>query len=329
MDIYNLYELISSNIDSYCKFIQTSNEIVLRCPYCGDSVKHLNKGHFYIGENFGAFLYNCKRSECGATGVLNKRVLEDIGIFDLNLFSELTKRNNSLEYKKKISNTVSNNNLFDRYDFNYYKSKYPHKMNYLSKRLYNIDDIDLNEYRIIVSPKSFIETFKIKLNKFQEKLLNDLEYNAVAFLNMNGSNIVFRYVSNNFKYRYFKLSLNDDVDIYSIRNEVDLYKSNKLIINMCEGAFDCINIKNRLKPDASDELFFAVNGADYVNKVEYISKLTGLINIELNIYRDTDKPVNLILNQFKHSIFYNNLNIYSNTRAKDYSEDELKIIKDY
>lgn len=49
MDIFSLYEIIKRHLDnSYCRYIPSSNEIIIRCPYCGDSVKHSNKGNLAV-----------------------------------------------------------------------------------------------------------------------------------------------------------------------------------------------------------------------------------------------------------------------------------------
>lgn len=327
MDITELYDVLSSKIDTYHNFIKSSKEIILRCPYCGDSVKHSNKGHFYIGETSGLFLYHCKRANCNASGLLNKRVLEDLGIFDLNLFSELIKLNSSFMYK---NTNISNSNMsrFDTFDFNAFKNIYPNKLDYLKCRLYDVDDIDLSKYRIVFSPANFFQSYAIKLDEFHNSLLPNLEHNSIGFLNSNGSCILFRFIDKDAKYRYFKMKLNKDVDIYTISNSIDLLKSNILTINICEGVFDCINIYNRIRKDDT-EIYAAANGSDYVNKVEYLCKYSGILNVKINIYRDSDHSVQKILNQFRNSILKDSISIYSNSLEKDYSYEKLFLIKDY
>lgn len=329
MDIIELYNRITPFID-YHKFINGSNEIIVRCPYCGDSVKHENKGHFYIGEsNNGMFLYQCKRAECGVTGVLNKRVLSDLNVQDLDLMIDINKLNVNSTFNKIIETKNNNYNRFNTYDFEH-KNNNNEKMDYLRNRLFDIDKIDLNKYRIILSIKNFIETFSLYSHFKNKSLLDNLEKNAIGFLNFNSSAISFRYF-NNSKYRYYKVKLNDDIDLYSIRTELDLLYSREITINICEGAFDIINIRNRLfkEVDENENIFIASNSGDYITKIEYLSKLLGLVNFKINVFRDSDVSTEKIKNQFKNSIFYNNLNIYSNSLGKDYSEDKLRIFKDY
>lgn len=327
MDISDLYDILSSKLDTYHNFIKSSKEIIIRCPYCGDSIKHSNKGHFYIGESSGTFLYQCKRAECNATGILNKRVIEDLGIFDLELFAELTKINSFSIYKN--INTSNNYNLkYDTYDYNVFKNIYTKKMDYLYSRIFNLDEIDLSKYRIILSPTNFFQTYGIKLNSYQSSILMNLEHNSIGLLNGNGSNISFRYIDENSKYRYFKIKLNNETDIYTISNSIDLTNQNYLTINICEGVFDCINIYSRIRKN-DNEIYAAANGSDYISKLEYLCKQSGLLNLKINIYRDSDHSVNKIINQFKNSILKDSINIYSNTLEKDYSYEKLFIVKDY
>lgn len=331
MTIADLYNVLSKYIKSYHKLLSASNEIVIRCPYCGDSVKHINKGHFYIGQKGNAFLYSCKRAECNATGLLNKNVLKLLEVHDLNLLTYITKLNNSLSiltnYNNSNLNVINNNSaLYDSYKYDQFIHYYPQKMEYLYKRLYNFNIEDFNQYRIILSPVNFFESFNI--NKNNLRIINELENNTIGFLNSNGSVITFRYINPNSKYRYFNLKLNDDMNIYTIANTIELDKINTLNINICEGIFDIINIKNRLKKDINNEIFAAVNGSDYINKIEYIAKISGIVNMNINIYKDQDMPKRVIDRQFKYSLLKNNYKVFYNTYSKDYSEDKLFILEE-
>lgn len=328
MDIKEFYSYIDKHIQTYKRLF--GKEICIRCPFCGDSKKHLNKGHFYIGEVDGVLLYNCMRAECNASGIVNKRLLDTLGITDLKLATEVKKM--SMSYKNKIIRTTHNSSIkFVSYNFEYFKNFFPNKLQYLERRLYNKSEIDLNKYRIIFSPINFIDTYGLKLNKYQYNLLHTLEHDTVGFLNMNGSGITFRYISDNSEYRYYKMKLFDNTDIYSIKNTIDLLKLDKLNINIAEGAFDIINISNRLTNivDNKKDIFLAANGKDYINKVEYMSKYLGIIDLQINIFRDRDMGLENIHKQFKNSIFKDSYSIYSNTLAKDYSEDQLFVLKDY
>lgn len=343
LDILDLYEKLSNNIDTYIRYLSYSKEIVLRCPFCGDSIKHSNKGHLYIGESNLTFLYHCKRAECNATGIVNKSFLEALNISDISLFSDIQKHNlNIMTYVKKNNLCINKNaiNNYSFYNFNDFDLKYKNynKLIYIQNRIYDeqikkdIFSFDLNKYRIILSPKHFIEFFNLenKLNKFQLSKLNYIDRVSIGFLNMNGSCISFRSIYTDSDFRYTKFLLNNNTDVYSIKNDFDLNKCNP-IINISEGSFDIINIYYRLKDKfdfGESDIFLASNGADYRNKLEYISKYLGLVNFNIRIFRDNDKSINSIMKQFNKSIFKNSIEIYHNTLGKDYSEEKLFVIKD-
>lgn len=331
IDVDYLYEVFKSKINGYVKLVKSSNEIITRCPYCGDSIKHQNKGHFYIGTNgSGLFLYQCKRAECCATGILTKRVLEDLDIFDIELFAELTKHN--LEHSDlKNSSFINKNILRESFDFNIIDNvpNLDKKLSYLNRRLFNFDKSELEKYRIILSIKNYSYFNKLKLNLSNEKITL-LEEKAIGFRSLNGSCLIFRFIDDSTGYRYFKLKLNDDNDVYGIENKINLNDYPGLVVNISEGIFDIINIERRLKRNIQgNEIFLASNSADYVSKIEYIAKYSGLLNLDINIYRDTDAPIKKILHQFKNSIFKNNINIFSNTLGKDYSDNDIYLIKDF
>lgn len=343
LTILDLYEKLSSNIDTYIRYLSYSKEIVMRCPFCGDSIKHSNKGHLYIGENNLAFLYHCKRAECNATGIVNKSFLESLNITDINLISDIHKHNININFNntnQKIGTIKNNINSYSSYNFDNMELKLENynKLKYIQNRLYideikeDIFSLDLNKYRIILSPKHFIDFFNLrnKLNKFQLNKIDYIDKVSIGFLNMNGTCISFRSIYDDADFRYLKFNLGNIVDVYSIKNELDLcYKTP--IINISEGSFDIINISYRLKDQFNfdkNDIFLASNGADYRNKIEYMAKYLGLVNFNIRIFRDNDKSINSIIKQFNKSIFRNSIEVYYNTLGKDYSEDKLFVIKD-
>lgn len=346
MNVQDLYSYIEHNVDGYHKYLIGSNEIVIRCPFCGDSTKHTNKGHFYIGQKVeGSFLYQCKRAECGVQGQFNKRTLDILGINDITFISDLLAHNNSIRtncfIRTEHAKYTNKNNTFSNYNFNNLdlKMKYYNKMIYLNSRIYkNANEkyqdleMNLNDYRIIVSIKHFIDTHNLleKLTNKQRGILDLLEDKFIGFLNMPGSVISFRSIDNNIPFRYYKMKFNDITDVYAIKDELDLFNLNKVNINICEGSFDIINIKNRLHNKMNrNDIYLSANSGDYITKVDYIVKHIGILNLHINIYRDSDVPLYRIKKQFDNTIYKDCYSVFSNSLGKDYSEEEIYIIKDY
>ena len=82
------------------------HQIMIRCPFCGDSVKHHDSTHFGIMINpydNSPILFHCFRCDIG--GVLDQRTLRMLGSFDLEL-------NNAVyTYNSKAMKTTGKSNL--------------------------------------------------------------------------------------------------------------------------------------------------------------------------------------------------------------------------
>ena len=71
-------------------------EVVIRCPFCGDS-KDLKHAHFYISvpqTQDELSFYHCKR--CPSSGVVNDELLRRIGCSDSNVLVEMIKHNDEV-----------------------------------------------------------------------------------------------------------------------------------------------------------------------------------------------------------------------------------------
>ena len=64
-------------------FKETNNEIILRCPYCGDSQKHKNKARFYVSKNiptgYSLPMFHCFNGNCNESGNI-LRLFKDFGL---------------------------------------------------------------------------------------------------------------------------------------------------------------------------------------------------------------------------------------------------------
>lgn len=70
------------------KFNNSRSELVIRCVYCGDSIKNENHAHFFIG-NKAPFPFFCHR--CNTKGVLDSDTLRDIQIPDSSLVNKIAR----------------------------------------------------------------------------------------------------------------------------------------------------------------------------------------------------------------------------------------------
>ena len=80
----NLAEFLLQNFPS-AQYASGKNEILMKCPFCGDSKDPKTK-HFYVSIVEGKpHFYNCFK--CGEKGILNSKVLRKLSIYDMNLSS--------------------------------------------------------------------------------------------------------------------------------------------------------------------------------------------------------------------------------------------------
>jgi len=86
----------------------SDKQVVVRCPYCGDSEKHPNKGHMYVEIEY-PYRCHCFRNEC-STSLDN--LLIDLNLYDKNIIEQikleanLKKDTTILEEVKSLLNTL-------------------------------------------------------------------------------------------------------------------------------------------------------------------------------------------------------------------------------
>ena len=207
-------------------------EIITRCPFCGDSVRHKNKGHLYINKETG--VYNCFR--CPASGHISYLLsfLEYRG--DLPEFKEV-----AFEQKRNLANKFKHIKevVFPECDD---QVKYDYIVN---KRNIHLDDNSDVYYRIIWNLDTFLRQNKLYIPfDIKPRLYQMLVYDYVGFLSYYGSLITLRTI-NNRKLRYFKLPLKYVEDYYVI-NQLD-YSTTYPNVVICEGVFDVLHAINKLQ----------------------------------------------------------------------------------
>lgn len=278
-----------------CKPNSTETQWVVRCPYCGDSTKSFDHGHFSILIDINSdkpMLYRCLR--CNESGILGKETLEDLNII---VSAEL-------EHSLKTSfRRTYNAEYYNARPMNYQIPDYSNsasnleKIYYLNSRLET--DITLNDanfYRLIPSIKEFMASNKIySIPDVYPKTLDLLERDYLGFLSSNRNRIVFRNIrpnSNNI--RYFKVVLNSNNvsknTFFALPGSFDLLYTDNVNIHIAEGTFDIISVKNNLPHNESGiHLFYACTGFGYKSVLRYL--LAKGINTDLNvhIYADKDK----------------------------------------
>lgn len=272
--------------------------IMFVVPFCGDSVNQ-NHGHLSIKIDVASdspMVYRCLK--CNVSGLVNDTFLEELGVF---LDSENRKQLKSFTKRSmKIARLV--NLDVENYIVPLYQdsSLCERKIHYIHDRL----NIDMNvsnakDYKIVLNFFEFLKANNllepddhhlVGLNYSTMKMLN--EY-YVGFLSTNNNCIVFRDITGEQKYRYFKVVLNGknvNMDsFYSIPSRLPLMYTNDIHVRVAEGVFDILSIKENLIRDTEANYFYATCGFGSVNILKYLIHHGMNTGVHFHIYSDNDK----------------------------------------
>ena len=326
-----LNELFSRDV--YTKKV---NEVQYRtrCPYCGDSSKNLNTGHFYIrcdvNDNI-AILYNCFR--CPAHGRIGRDELEKLGIKNIDLQASI----GGMNYKMIIPSTAQI--IGDKFrTFSYtlpQNQKYREKLTYIEDRLkITVTDEIEKRIKVITSLKDFIDYNQINWLGCPPEMANFYEKCCIGFLSYGASHILFRDITGRSKISWYKYPIthisNENHVCYSISSEIDLFTDDQISVNLSEGVMDAIGVAYNCDQLKKNSIVMANGGKHYQTLINHIISL-GFVgyNVDLNIYADNDEVFGDSRNNFDTTIPYfrkafkdyktlfNSVNIIYNEKSKD------------
>ena len=197
-------------------------------------------------------------------------------------------------------------------------------------------DEELQKLKVVFSLEQLLSINKIDqitTTNIRANLLND---DYVGFLSVRNEFVIFRDITNKNKLRYDKYSVVPSIDntrkFYTIPNQIDMLSNEPIYINLAEGTFDILGIYYHIKnQNLKNQVYAAVCGAAYTSVIKYFISL-GLVgdNININIFSDADKDYYWYSKMIKElSPFVNSINIYYNTKEKDYGvhKDQIDLIK--
>lgn len=331
-----------------------NNEINIRCPICGDSIKSERHAHLYIRiprNDDEPWLCFCHR--CNYSGLINQDLFRKITglsssnskdlIISFSKYQNVTKNNRT----NGIKHDYGMNALLNRRNVGISNSKNPLndlKMEYINDRLgLNLSYNDLKKYKIILDLNEINQVNHLGLENSMRNL-NYISTNYMGFISHDNEYCILRYVgdklgldrnnpfynNNNFKpMRYLNYSLfpsNDGYDrgnkFYIIPNKIEMM-CNTLKLNITEGIFDILGVYHHvLNMERNDDtLNVAICGFSYLPAIEYILSL-GFINIEFNLYIDADKikEIKYTINRLKDNPFIkrSKFRVYYNGLNKDF-----------
>ena len=300
-----MYTLVGQNFINAIKSIVPTakvasggKEIVIRCPFCGDS-KNLRHAHFYISvpqSQEDISLYQCKR--CPNKGIVSDELLRRIGCNDSNIMIEITKHNAEVmslpKYKslKKINIYPLKWNLIRKDPNNQIK------LDYINKRIgSNFTIFDLAKVKIILNLYDVININHLELTRHQ-MVCNDLDKYFMGFISFDNSYCGLRKVTNKELHnavnkRYINYSLvnktDDRKNFYVIPTRIDILDPAPVKIHIAEGQFDILSIYYNLNQcNDYQNIYMACGGKSYSQALEFILTESGIINYEIHFYPDRD-----------------------------------------
>ena len=314
------------------------NQLALRCMFCGDSKKDPRKTRFYVQTNLNndkPILFNC--FNCGENGILTPSVLRTFDINDLQLNSNLITYNKNIHKNfNKIFN-ITDNKFNYRVPIGRYDTSDEIKKQYIEDRLgVSFTFEELQKLKVVFSLEQLLSTNNIETVTTSKKRANLLNDDYVGFLSVRNEFVIFRDITNKNQLRYDKYSVVPTIDntrkFYTIPNKIDILTNEPIDINLAEGTFDILGVYYHVKnKKIKNQVYAAVCGSAYTSVIKYFISL-GLIgdNINVNIFSDADKDYFWYSKMVKElSPFVNSINIYLNTKSKDFGvhKENIDLIK--
>jgi hypothetical protein len=313
------------------------DEIIIRCPFCGDSAKDPHKGHFYI-MNKAPFKYYCQR--CQSKGIVNSQLLQKINVFDYEVVNMVNQ--SFRDYQKKLTIKYGSElNFFSNRQLKFYPNQYTglenSKIKYLEDRLdIVLEEKDVETYKLILNVKDFLTNNNIDINKRlktpkDKDLFNKVQNHTIGFLTADKNTIICRSLdTEKTGFRYHNYSLfPDNVEskkFFTVKKNLDLSLPEHKII-MTEGIIDVIGVHNHVYSRDDESLYVSNNGKSFLFVLDYLASLS-LLNVNIEIY--SDKDVNLKFYEYimknNRLAKFNGLNIFYNKIGKDYGVKSSEIL---
>ena len=350
-----MYHLLGNNFIDMIKAINPNakpasgrSEVIVRCPYCGDS-KDQKHAHLYISVPTTVdelSFYDCKK--CPAHGIVDDEFLRKIGCYDSNVLVAIAKHNSDVlklpKYKSlksidiyPLRNTVITDNKFSRI-----------KLDYINKRIgANFSYEHILALKIFINLYDVINSNSLKLNRDQ-RICNQLNNSFIGFISYDNSFATLRRVFNKnldkaVDKRYINYSLIDKLDdnknFYIIPTRVDIMNPQRVQIHITEGAFDILSIFYNLNNcNTNQVIYIASGGKSSKQALQFVLTETGVINYEIHLYPDKDvddyELSRLVLNNIQ--LLPANIIIHRNIMngEKDFGvpmeriKDSVKVISD-
>ena len=323
----------------------TSNiQLVTRCFICGDSATNKNKKRLGIKIDVNnpsePILYNC--FNCNAFGVLTPEMINQMGVYNLDLTSSLVKLNNRALHDDgtKVNKYRNSKEIVVKYPPIKGDERTVRKLKYLYSRIGKvIPPEDFESLKIVLNLDEFLEINDIRPTN---NYVNEISKDYVGFLSVNNEFIIFRDITNQNKMRYIKYNVfgvkDNSNSFYAMRNSLDLIDTEPIYICITEGTFDALGVRyNVLDNNMHNRIMISACNSSFMNPILYYIK-KGFVgeNVFIECYQDNDTKLNFrnirkelspyLCNQSQNfKVFYNTLRKDFGYPKHEINIDEIKI----
>lgn len=326
-----------------CKPSSGGNNLVVRCPYCGDS-HNPSHGHFSIrcGDmDDEPIVYRCFK--CPESGLFTEQVLNDLGIIclDQNFLNGLKYQNLKSGGRRGFK---SKGMSYVVPDIDLSESIQQMKINYVGGRLGVVLNAEVaKRFNIVTSLVKFMSDNHISMRdsdgnpRIKLGTLKELENKYVGFLSADSNTIAFRDCTGDGYFgKHYKFTIDNYLvspnKFYIVPTKIDPLYTDTKIINISEGAFDILSIYLMKGSDEREnEIFCASCGYGFTSILRYLIYGCGITSdIKLNIYSDLDKTDDdhkKALSRAPFPVWVNDVRVHRNAYPgeKDYGVPRAKI----
>lgn len=292
----------------YANEIPSRTHVRVRCPLCGDSLKHPNGTHCYVNiEGNRPVSYYCHL--CNEGGWVGSSFLRSLGVTNLEVITGVIKWNKACRKRLAlVGNTHTKSRQRRGHEligtsartvvpiYRRFCKATDDKLKYIGNRLgVNLDISDVPKLKIVTSLMDFLDTNGLQLNPRVAKAAQVIERNYVGFLSLDGSYIIFRNTKDDGNMRYVNYPVFGNKNMtstksYIIPNDIDIM-SNDITFNVAEGIFDILGCYYHINHGIMDNhtIYGAVAGSGFKGFIRRIIRLGFIGNLHINLYSDRDK----------------------------------------
>jgi len=232
------------------------------------------------------------------SGLVDETVLSELDIFlDRDMMSKLKAYNKKSMRLRKISD-----DNYERFIVSVPNESETinRKLDYLNQRLgLQLTIQEAVDYKIILSFSDFI--VRNELTPGKDKILEGvtpemlylLNKDYIGFLSCNNNRIIFRDITGNNKYRYYKVIINErnlnSASFFSLPSKISLIYTNNVNIHIAEGPFDILSIKENVVKEKENNFYYAICGFGGTVILKHLIHTGVNTGLRLHIYADADK----------------------------------------